>query len=371
MQIACHIALVLEMVYVNLYTASLCSKKRYSSLVTWSVLHGFTAVLVTGMIILLTRLPGYGNGNGLFVLAGAVYLLPLYFLLDQPVHYTISVACSAWIYTLFAFTLCLRLGYLFFPYTDPWFAPTVLALQTVFYGATLPVFFRFIRNRFLYILRHLDGKNARALLRLSILWFLYSVLTNYIMVVEQASLLKLAAVLLLGCNAVMSYNLFYSLITSHLDAAALREDVQTDALTKLKNRTCLDQDVQSLIDKGDGFDLYFLDLNQFKSINDRYGHLLGDQYLIRFAEAFQRQAADLGTLYRVSGDEFIFLCTSGQDVSRQLQTLRIPACREDVAYLGHSLGKASYPSDGDTLDALIAAADSHMYSDKRGEKSTN
>lgn len=123
MQIICHIVLVLEMVYVNLYTASLCSQKRYSPLITWTVLHGFTAVLVIGLICLLSQLPGYGNGNGLFVLAGALYLLPLYFLFDQPVRYTISVTCSAWIFTMFAFTFSLRIAYLLFPYTDPWFGP--------------------------------------------------------------------------------------------------------------------------------------------------------------------------------------------------------------------------------------------------------
>ena len=74
MRIVLHILIVLEMIAVNLTTVHLCSKRKRSLPCLTAVLAGFTALLVGVMLLALSRFPDYGNGNGLFVLVGFLYL---------------------------------------------------------------------------------------------------------------------------------------------------------------------------------------------------------------------------------------------------------------------------------------------------------
>lgn len=85
MRIVLHILIVLEMIAVNLTTVHLCSKRKRSLPCLTAVLAGFTALLVGVMLLALSRFPDYGNGNGLFVLVGFLYLPVLMWLYGDPV----------------------------------------------------------------------------------------------------------------------------------------------------------------------------------------------------------------------------------------------------------------------------------------------
>ena len=67
MQLAVYLAVVFEIIFVNLLTADSCSKRRYSGAITALSLAGFSIVLVAAAMLLLGLLPFFGNGNGLFV----------------------------------------------------------------------------------------------------------------------------------------------------------------------------------------------------------------------------------------------------------------------------------------------------------------
>jgi diguanylate cyclase (GGDEF)-like protein len=130
--------------------------------------------------------------------------------------------------------------------------------------------------------------------------------------------------------------------------------------------------------------LLFLDIDNFKRVNDSYGHQYGDQLLIKFAEHLERCSRDTditarNTLSRLGGDEFLVLLESlGQplDASRVAQRL-LEAFRheplkvgEHQYYVSTSIGISIYPGDGEDVDELIKNADFAMYQAKDLGKNT-
>ena len=125
----------------------------------------------------------------------------------------------------------------------------------------------------------------------------------------------------------------------------------------------------------------FLDLDHFKRINDTLGHSVGDELLRQVADRLVRTLRDSdlisrvgedeseSTVSRLGGDEFTVLLAELRDprdlaavASRLLAALRRPfEVRSHELVIGASIGIASWPADGDTLDALLSNADSAMY----------
>ncbi|MCZ8251141.1 MAG: diguanylate cyclase [Hylemonella sp.] len=121
--------------------------------------------------------------------------------------------------------------------------------------------------------------------------------------------------------------------------------------------------------------LLFLDLDDFKSVNDRHGHKAGDAVLVAVAARAQAAVRQNDTVARWGGDEFIVLLEniSADMLETIAQRLR-RSIQEPVDYQGNllqvgvSIGLALYPDAGQDLDQLLHAADHHMYSDKTDRK---
>lgn len=124
--------------------------------------------------------------------------------------------------------------------------------------------------------------------------------------------------------------------------------------------------------------LLFLDLDDFKSVNDRYGHKAGDAILAAVAARAQAAVRQNDTVARWGGDEFIVLLENIsadmlQTIARRLRS----SIQEPVDYqgsalqVGVSIGVALYPDAGQDLDQLLHAADHHMYNDKTHRKSAS
>ena len=119
------------------------------------------------------------------------------------------------------------------------------------------------------------------------------------------------------------------------------------------------------------FSVMVLDLNDFKSTNDRYGHLVGDAVLKDVGEFLVTHLRTHDVACRTGGDEFSVLLPdlSVNDCGHILD--RIRAGLQTVNAERHipislSLGTASWPESGDSVDALLKFADEAMYADKRG-----
>jgi diguanylate cyclase (GGDEF)-like protein len=113
------------------------------------------------------------------------------------------------------------------------------------------------------------------------------------------------------------------------------------------------------------------DLDGFKQVNDRYGHLTGNRVLQAVAEGFRASCRDQDFVARMGGDEFVLLLSgvSPGDVAPRLahfqEMVRAVATRVTGAEtLGASFGTSFYPADGKAPEELLAKADKRMYQEK-------
>ena len=151
-----------------------------------------------------------------------------------------------------------------------------------------------------------------------------------------------------------------------------------DELTGLPNRRLLIENLNLMISlaKRNTQEVFvmFIDLDGFKSVNDKYGHEAGDCVLIEVSKRLQSHIRESDTLARQGGDEFIlsFMEVNGkkQDIdilaNRILDSVskEIELPKGHTANVGISIGIAKFPSDGNSPEDLIKAADASMYLSK-------
>ncbi|MEH6547062.1 MAG: GGDEF domain-containing protein [Sneathiella sp.] len=159
----------------------------------------------------------------------------------------------------------------------------------------------------------------------------------------------------------------------------LEELSSTDELTGLPNRRGLHEFMGRMLSISRRHDeqgvLAFLDLDDFKTINDHYGHDTGDRLLNVFAKALKSSLRDSDFVARIGGDEFVFVLvrSSEQDgisraraIQQQIGSSFITAQGKELT-LKASLGIAAFDGES-TLAQLLRSADLNMYKDKRSRK---
>lgn len=167
--------------------------------------------------------------------------------------------------------------------------------------------------------------------------------------------------------------LFFELnmVEEKLRAVSIRDD-----LTTAYNRSYLIDLAEAELARskryGHGFSVIILDIDNFKKINDSYGHLAGDRVLIALASTCQRLIREVDTFARFGGEEFIFLIpntsTEGawvlaERVRKELNTLRVPF-DEEMLTITVSLGVRSYFPGCPNLDTILRDADRALYAAK-------
>jgi diguanylate cyclase (GGDEF)-like protein len=151
---------------------------------------------------------------------------------------------------------------------------------------------------------------------------------------------------------------------------------QHDQLTNAANRFLLENRFDEVIAhasrNNSRFALIYIDLDQFKQVNDIYGHRVGDVYLQQVAERFSGSLRGMDTLARVGGDEFIALVPAARSRAeveeignRLLRCFDKPFLIESHSIRGSaSIGIAIYPDNGTTKEELKRFADAAMYAHK-------
>jgi diguanylate cyclase len=164
----------------------------------------------------------------------------------------------------------------------------------------------------------------------------------------------------------------------------LRYLAHHDPLTKLTNRSLFYDRLESALSAAhrhqSSLALLFLDIDDFKCINDVHGHPVGDAMLYIVAERLRNCVRETDTVARMGGDEFIVLLTDIQSddavwikveeilnimaepPGEEYGVLNMPSC---------SIGVAIYPADGEDAETLLSHADSDMYRLKRRRSATN
>jgi diguanylate cyclase (GGDEF)-like protein/PAS domain S-box-containing protein len=158
----------------------------------------------------------------------------------------------------------------------------------------------------------------------------------------------------------------------------LRYLAHHDPLTGLSNRSLFNDRLETALRSarrdGSRLALLYLDLDNFKNVNDRHGHEAGDELIREVARRLQSGTRNSDSIGRMGGDEFTVLLTdiSGSEgvVDKAVMKIR-DLLAAPLDFNGHtliassSIGVATYPEDGETARELMATADTNMYLEKR------
>ena len=161
------------------------------------------------------------------------------------------------------------------------------------------------------------------------------------------------------------------------EIALLRQLATTDPLTGLLNRRGFLNELEKELckthrDTSRGGLLIMIDLDNFKAINDRYGHNVGDEALRLVSQTLTAHIRKMDTAARLGGDEFVLIFANAhpietsarlQKLARKLNSLSLKT-DEDFIPIRASLGIQSYDK-GDNMDAVLRKADGNMYENKR------
>ncbi|WP_367026101.1 diguanylate cyclase [Methylococcus sp. ANG] len=191
---------------------------------------------------------------------------------------------------------------------------------------------------------------------------------------KRLVILRIATLLLSGLIAALVFLVLFERI--RIQHLALH-----DSLTDLPNRRLLDDRLERTIAQArrhrDGFSLLYIDLDDFKPINARFGHRAGDQVLVEIARRLRGALRSNDTVARVGGDEFMLILPGarGHHGAMTVAEKLAGIISQSIGYKGQrlhvsaSIGVSTYPENGVTADALIAHADGSMYRFKQNRKS--
>ncbi|OAJ95973.1 putative bifunctional diguanylate cyclase/phosphodiesterase [Vibrio bivalvicida] len=200
---------------------------------------------------------------------------------------------------------------------------------------------------------------------------------------KRANIEKLESDHEIGRLSVRFYDMYKELNSSYQKTKAMAEN---DHLTQLANRYQFQIYVERTLANKFNYShawILYIDLDNFKYVNDKYGHHVGDSLLVNFAEHIKTLSLESEFKYgikslasRLSGDEFaIFIATNkaGTFADVLAQSVLDPIQNHTNASIGRfpitaSIGIASYPDDGVDLAKLLSHADTAMYQAKRAGK---
>ena len=153
-----------------------------------------------------------------------------------------------------------------------------------------------------------------------------------------------------------------------------------DLLTGLPNRRLLFELLQKTFDisarTNSKVGVIYIDLDDFKPINDRFGHFAGDKTLVLMADRLRALLRSSDTVARVGGDEFIAVLANVSDRSQIKRTAAkiLEGCVRpfgidgEECHISLSMGIAVFPDDGSDIETIVGAADKAMYGIKRAQK---
>lgn len=150
---------------------------------------------------------------------------------------------------------------------------------------------------------------------------------------------------------------------------------RVDTLTQIGNRYAFNEDVALLKDQP--YCIVFIDCDGFKSINDKLGHAEGDKYLIEVCHLMKQNLADVGTIYRAGGDEFIWLVEINEQTDTQQELIKV--LKHLLEKVDKAIQQTKWNSAGlsyglatsletNSLSDCLTLADQRMYQLKHSKK---
>jgi len=175
---------------------------------------------------------------------------------------------------------------------------------------------------------------------------------------------------------------FYGIVTillTELHIALEEEQLlsSTDPLTGALNRRSFNELVEKRMIAAEvnqrPYTMVYIDLDDFKPINDKFGHAIGDQVLKTVVDTLQTQIRNRDFLARLGGDEFALLLTDidhehAENIVRRLQTALLDNMTEQAWEITFSIGALTFLAMPQSVDEMVNLADSLMYEVKTGGK---
>ena len=192
-------------------------------------------------------------------------------------------------------------------------------------------------------------------------------------------------------KAVYNKSRLVSYIATLHDITQLSEHVHSlthqahhDPLTGATNRSAMDERLEQAIDEAkitqSTIALFFIDLNDFKLVNDTHGHEVGDKLLSGVASNLRACLRNSDTIARFGGDEFVIIIKDIKNNEHIETVYKAIQAAIDEPIIIHSqlvitakasIGIAQYPEDGDDAQSLLKAADEQMYRAKKQKKGSS
>lgn len=288
----------------------------------------------------------------------------------------------------FALYMGLRSEFLKLPWGEP---PKV---NVVIFRNLLTII---IMNSFLYTILFFNDpimdKQLKLKLRHATLFFLLQSLNRIVLdflnwekvriYADTAFLLDIISIFVFIYLVVISKTIYLNIYKNIENTKILTETLKrlsiTDRLTNLFNRSKFHQDVIDLIQSNQNehlqFSILFLDLDNFKSVNDTLGHNMGDELLIETSKRLKILSDESSQLYRLGGDEFTFILQNKsiseveEFTKKVIDLFRLPfLIHSQEFFISTSVGIALYPLHGLNCDVLMKNADTAMYHAKQSGK---
>jgi diguanylate cyclase (GGDEF)-like protein len=166
-----------------------------------------------------------------------------------------------------------------------------------------------------------------------------------------------------------------------IEMAFLNQEIRNDDLTNLYNirylRQAVDMEIERAQRYGSLFSLIFMDLDNLKKVNDKYGHLVGSSVIIEVSRILQKNLRKIDTITRYGGDEFVMILPQTPLDACYMVAERLRMIIEKTEFLKNdgysvrltgSFGIASYPANAKNKDELLKLADEAMYHGKSSTK---
>lgn len=160
----------------------------------------------------------------------------------------------------------------------------------------------------------------------------------------------------------------YRLIRTEVEVQVMRRQLLLDPLTQIGNRFQIDKWMNKLIGEDESYSLLFIDIDYFKSINDQFGHKIGDDVLKELTEVVQAEIEEGHYFGRWGGEEFIIIVNNSEHeayniaegIRNKIETHDFKGVTRSITV---SIGITEF-IEGDTIDTILIRADERLYTSK-------
>lgn len=337
-------------------------KKFYNAEITKNLTYVKFTILIVGLIYFLFIIPEYfilDSSDFLAVLTNRLFVVALLIFL----HFKVSrdQKYDGLIYWFTGYEVIISLSFIYIANKFP--APDFMIQAFSVMIMILAIFL--VNNRWLF--------SIFTSLFISCGYLLFAVLHFQDVTTSEFLAAAFHIMLVIGISSIASYGSNVSKRMQYLNNLELIRIAERDPLTGIYNKAKFNKEYARLSDRRQQqngcLSVVMFDIDDFKAINDQFGHLTGDGVLIELAVLITRNIRNSDIFVRWGGEEFVltFPDTSLQqatEIAEKLRTLISDHSFNKIGHLSCSFGVAAY-KDGDDLDSVLRRADKRLYMAKR------